>query len=65
MSDYVNIEHAGNEAMAELLKQRLDAAGIPCVLVPNDLSAVAGAGAGYAVAVPEAQADAARELLAG
>lgn len=63
MSEYVKIEQAGNEAMAEMLKQRLDAAGIPCLLVPSDLGAVSGAGAGYSVAVPEDQADEARELL--
>ena len=63
MDDFVTIEHAGNEAMAELLRQRLEDAAIPCVIAPTNLAAVAGAGAGYAVSVPAAQAEAARALL--
>jgi|KBSMisStaDraftv2_1062788.scaffolds.fasta_scaffold1184688_2 hypothetical protein len=63
MDDFVTIERAGNEAMAELLKQRLEDAGIPCVIAPTALAAVAGAGAGYAVSVPSDQAEAARALL--
>ena len=65
MDDFVTIEHAGNEAMAELLKQRLDDAGIPCLIAPTNLAAVAGAGARYAVSVPTGQAEAARALLVG
>ena len=60
MSDYVTIERADNEAMAELIKQRLDESGIPCQLVPSNLSAIAGAGAAYAVTVPADRADDAR-----
>ena len=63
MDDFVTIEHAGNEAIAEMLKQRLDDAGIPCVIASTNLSAVAGAGAAYAVSVPSGQVTAARELL--
>lgn len=63
MSDYVTIDRADNEAIADLIKQRLDQGGIPCVLVPSDIAAVAGAGAGYAVTVPAERADEARELL--
>ena len=63
MSDYVTIHNAGNQAIAELIKQRLDEAGIPCVLVPGNIVAVAGAGASYAVTVPAERADEARELL--
>jgi Putative prokaryotic signal transducing protein len=63
VSDYVTIETAGNEAIAELIKQRLDEAGIPCVLVPGNMAAVAGAGASYAITVPPDRADEARELL--
>lgn len=63
MSDYVTIEQADNEAMADLIKQRLDQAGIPCVVVPSNIAAVAGAGASYAVTVPARRADEARQLL--
>jgi Putative prokaryotic signal transducing protein len=63
MNDYVTIEHADNEAMADLIKQRLDEAGIPCSIVPGNLAALAGAGASYAVSVPAEKADEARDLL--
>jgi hypothetical protein len=63
MSDYVTVERADNEAMADLIRQRLDENGIPCQLVPSNLSAVAGAGTAYAVTVPADRADEARELL--
>jgi hypothetical protein len=63
MSDFVTVEHAGNEAIAELIKQRLDDAGIPCFIAPTTLAAVAGAGATYAVSVPADKADDARALL--
>ena len=63
MSEYVTIERAGNEAIAEMIKQRLDQSGIPCVLVPSNLAVVAGSGASYAVTVPAERADEARELL--
>jgi hypothetical protein len=49
--------------MADLIKQRLDEAGIPCMIASSPLGAVAGAGASYAVSVPADRADAARELL--
>ena len=63
MSEYVTIEQAGNEAIADLIKQRLDQSGIPCRLVPGALAAVAGAGASYAVTVPAERADEARAVL--
>ena len=63
VNDYVQVERAGNEAMAELIKQRLDEAGIPCLLVSSGMAAVAGASASYAVTVPPDRADEARELL--
>jgi Putative prokaryotic signal transducing protein len=63
MTDFVTIERAGNEAMAELIRQRLEQAGIPCRVVPSDLAVVAGSGASFAVAVPADRADDARELL--
>ena len=63
MDDYVTIESADNEAMAELIRQRLDEAAIPCAIVPGNLGAISGAGAQYAVSVPADQADAARQLL--
>ncbi len=63
MSGYVTIEQAANQAIADLIKQRLDQSGIPCVLVPGALGAVSGAGASYAVTVPAERADEARELL--
>jgi hypothetical protein len=63
MNDYVTVERADNEAIAQLIRQRLDQAGIPCVLVPSDIAAVAGPGAAYAVTVPADRADEARELL--
>ena len=63
MSDYVTVERADNEAMADLIRQRLDEAGIPCVIASGSLGAVAGSGASYAVTVPADRADEARELL--
>jgi Putative prokaryotic signal transducing protein len=65
VSDYVTIERADNQAMAELIQQRLDEAGIPCRMVASGMAAVAGAGAAYAVTVPAERADEARELLGG
>jgi hypothetical protein len=65
MSDYVTVERADNEAIAELVKQKLEQAGIPCVLVPSDIAVVAGSGASYAVTVPADRADEARALLRG
>ncbi len=63
MSEYVTIEQAGNQAIADLIKQRLDQSGIPCMLVPSGAAAVTGAGASYAVTVPAERADEAREVL--
>ena len=63
VSDYVTVERADNEAMAELIQQRLDEADIPCRLVPSGMAAVAGAGTAFAVTVPAERADEARELL--
>ena len=63
MSEYVRIETAANQAIAELIKQRLDEAGIPCRLVPSGMAAVAGAGASFEVTVPAERADEARQLL--
>ena len=59
----MTIERADNQAMAELIQQRLDEAGIPCRMVPSGMAAVAGAGTAYAVTVPSERADEARELL--
>ncbi|WP_028062816.1 putative signal transducing protein [Solirubrobacter soli] len=63
MSEYVTVEQAGNEAMADLIKQRLEEAGIPSVIAVSNLGALAQAGASYAVSVPAENADEARELL--
>lgn len=63
MSEYVTIETADNQAIADLIKRRLDQSGIPCVLVPSNMAAVAGASAAYAVMVPAERADEARDLL--
>jgi Putative prokaryotic signal transducing protein len=65
MPDYVTIERADNEAMAELIRQRLEDGGIPCNVAPGNLAAVAGAGASYTVSVPADRADDAKLLLAG
>ena len=65
MTDYVPIERADNEAIAELIRQRLEEADIPCNLVPGNMAAVAGAGASYTISVPANRADEARELLNG
>jgi hypothetical protein len=65
MSEFVTVERADNEAMAELIQQRLDEAGIPCAVAPSNLSALAGAGARYAISVPADRADEARALLGG
>jgi hypothetical protein len=63
MNEYVTVERAGNEAMADLIKQRLDEAGIPSVIAPSNIVSVAGAGATFFVSVPPERADEARELL--
>jgi hypothetical protein len=65
MTDYVTIERADNEAIAELIRQRLEEADIPCNLVPGNMAAIAGSGASYTVSVPADRADEARELLNG
>ena len=61
----MTIERADKEAMADLIRQRLEEAGIPCRLVPSGMAAVAGAGTAFAVTVPADRADEARELLGG
>ena len=63
MSDYVAVERADNEAMAELIKQRLEQSGIACVVESGRMASVAGAGASYSVTVPAESADEARQLL--
>ena len=63
MSDYVTVERADNEAIAEMLRQRLEQSGIPCMLESGRMAGVAGAGASYAVTVPAERADEAKELL--
>ncbi len=63
MSSYVTVESADNEAMADLIRQRLDQNGIPCVVQSGRMASVAGAGASYAVTVPADRADEAREIL--
>ena len=63
MSDFVTIERADNEAIADLIGQRLEQAGIPCRVVPGNMAAIAGSGASYTIAVPADRADEARELL--
>jgi hypothetical protein len=63
VSEYVTIERADNQAIADLIKQRLDRNGIRCVLVPSNMATVAGASAAYAVTVPAERADEARDLL--
>jgi hypothetical protein len=65
VSDFVTIETAANEAVADMIRQRLDEGGIPCMLVPGNTVAVAGAGAVYSVTVPNDRADEARQLLGG
>ena len=45
MNEYVTVERADNEAMAELIKQRLEQGGIPCIVESGRMAAVAGAGA--------------------
>jgi hypothetical protein len=63
MTDYVTIERADNEAIAELIRQRLEESGIPCMVAPGNMAAISGAGASYSVAVPADRVDEARELL--
>ena len=65
MSDYVSVERADNEAMAELIKQRLEQSDIPCVVKSGRTAALSGAGASYSVTVPADRADEAGELLRG
>ena len=63
MSSYVTVERADNEAMADLIRQRLEQSGIPRVVESGRMASVAGAGASYAVTVPADRADEAREIL--
>jgi hypothetical protein len=63
MSEYVTIERADNQAIAEMIRQRLEQSGIPCVVAAGDIAAVAGPGASYTVAVPAERAGEAREIL--
>jgi hypothetical protein len=63
VSDYVTVERADNEAMAELIRQRLEQSGIPSIIESGRMAALAGAGSSYAVTVPADRADEARELL--
>ena len=63
MSDYVTVERADNEAMAEMIRQRLEQSGIPCMVESGATSALSGAGASYAVAVPAERADEAKTIL--
>jgi precorrin-4 methylase len=63
MTDYVTIERADNEAIAEMIRQRLEESGIPCAVAPGNMAAFAGAGASYTVSVPADRVDEARELL--
>ena len=65
MSEFVTIEQADNEAMAEMIQQRLEEEGIPCVIAPSNLGALAQAAARYAVNVPADRADEAKALLGG
>ena len=61
----MRIEIAAGEAVADLIGQRLDEGGVPCVFVPGNTSAVADAGAAFSVTVPNDRADEARQLLSG
>ena len=63
VGDYVTVERADSEAMAELIRQRLVQSGIPCVVESGRTAAVAGAGASCAVTVPAERAAEARGLL--
>jgi hypothetical protein len=63
VSDYVAVERADNEAMAELIKQRLEQGGIPCMVESGGSAALSGAGASYAIAVPADRAEEAKEIL--
>ena len=65
MTDYVTIERADNEAMADLIRQRLEQSGIPCMVAPGNMAAVAGAGAAYTVSVPADRVEDAKLLLSG
>jgi len=63
VSDYVTVERADNEAMADLIRQRLVESGVPCVVQSGRMAAISGAGASYNVTVPADRADEAREIL--
>jgi hypothetical protein len=63
VSDYVTIERAGNEAIADLIRQRLDEAGIPSLVAQGDLGALAGYASSYVISVPTERAEEARALL--
>jgi Putative prokaryotic signal transducing protein len=63
VSDYVTVERADNEAMAELIRQRLEQSGIPSIIESGRMAALAGAGASYAVTVPADRVDEAKALL--
>jgi len=63
VSDYVAVERADNEAMAQLIKQRLEQSGIPCMVESGGSAALSGAGASYAIVVPAERADEAKQVL--
>jgi len=49
--------------MADLIRQRLEESGVPCVVQSGRMAAISGAGASYNVTVPAERADEAREIL--
>ena len=63
VSEYVTVERADNEAMADLIRQRLEENGIPCILQSGRMAGIAGAGASYDVTVPAEQAEEAKAVL--
>jgi hypothetical protein len=63
VGDYETVERADNEAMADLIRQRLQESGVPCVVKSGRMASIAGAGASYDVLVPAERADEAREIL--
>jgi hypothetical protein len=62
-SEWQTLTTTGNQPEAELLKQRLEAEGIPVQLKPGDASAYLGASGPWTVQVPADVLERAKELL--
>jgi hypothetical protein len=58
-----SVATADNEPVAEMMRQKLEQAGVTVLLKPGDASSYMGASSPYEVLVPPDQADKAKETL--